>query len=244
MHICSKEFIDSAEDLVVPRTESIYETIRKISPERSSTIVFSTWLGQVEHLQPIFTGEGLCYTFNSINSREIYTDEIASELVTVFNRLNGTNWDIETGYATNVDENEIYPYRVFGCGVRDSLSVALGIFLDDLLKLCTESADGFRISLHSPDHLPRLPDEFIHIPAEQDIYISVKPNMITTSQGLRRYTPSLRGCYFRRGRQLRFFRLYSQQHCELECLANFTKDTCGCVKFAMPSEYSRLELRR
>lgn len=80
MHICSKEFIDMAEDLVVRRTESIYETIRKISPKQSSIIVFSTWLGQLEHLQPIFTGEGLCYTFNSINSRDIYSDEWAEKI--------------------------------------------------------------------------------------------------------------------------------------------------------------------
>lgn len=56
-----------------------------------------------------------------------------------------------------------------------------------------------------------------------------------TSRGLRGiYTPQVRGCYFRSERQLRFFKLYSQKKCEMECLSNFTHDECGCVQFYMP----------
>lgn len=142
---------------------------------------------------------------------------------------------METGYALDINESDIFPYRVFGCGLRDSLSVILGISIFDSLQFCSDRADGFHLSLHAPDELPRLPDEFIHIPAEQDIYISVKPRIIATSRGLRRYMPSLRGCYFKKGRILRFFQLYSQKNCESECLANFTNSLCGCVRFDMPS---------
>lgn len=58
---------------------------------------------------------------------------------------------------------------------------------------------------------------------------------MVTSSGLRDYyTPQVRGCYFRSERQLRFFKLYSQKKCEMECLSNFTRDECGCVQFYMP----------
>lgn len=159
--------------------------------------------------------------------------------MTVTDNPSAKYWNIENGYTVNINESELYPYRVFGCGLRDALIAILGIYLDDLQQLCSERAEGFRIALHSPDELPRLPDEFIHIPVEQDVYISVKPRMITTSKRLRRYPYNKRGCYFKTGRQLRFFQKYSQQHCELECSANYTKQACGCIKFSMPSEKNR-----
>lgn len=161
---------------------------------------------------------------------------IAPELLTVRDNPSAKYWNMEYGYVDNLNESEMYPYRVFGCGMRDSLTILLNILLDESEQFCSVLSQGFRLSLHSPDELPRLPDEFIHIPAEQHIYISVKPRMITTSKGLRRYKPMYRGCYFKTGRNLRFFRTYSRQHCELECIANFTRDACGCVKFYMPSE--------
>lgn len=46
-----------------------------------------------------------------------------------------------------------------------------------------------------------------------------------------------RQCFFDTERQLRFFKIYTQRNCELECLANFTVKTCGCAKFSMPSGY-------
>jgi hypothetical protein len=52
--------------------------------------------------------------------------------------------------------------------------------------------------------------------------VSVKPNMITTSDGLIGYAPNRRQCYFNDERQLKFFKVYTQSNCELECLANFT----------------------
>ena len=70
----------------------------------------------------------------------------------------------------------------------------------------------------------------------QEVVVSVKPNMITTSEGLADYAPERRQCYFNNERQLKFFKVYTQPNCELECLANFTLQKCGCVKFSMPHD--------
>lgn len=165
-------------------------------------------------------------------------NRIAPELMTVANNGNATAyWNVENGYMNNVNQsNTVYPHRVFGCGLRDSLLIILGITLDDSHHICSDLAEGFHLALHSPDKLPNLPEEFIHIPVEQDIYISIKPQMITTSNALRKYTPTERGCYFKTERQLRFFRTYNQQNCERECYANFTKAQCGCNRFSLPSK--------
>lgn len=43
-----------------------------------------------------------------------------------------------------------------------------------------------------------------------------------------------RQCYFDEERHLKFFKVYSETNCELECIANYTLSICGCVKFSMP----------
>lgn len=125
----------------------------------------------------------------------------------------------------------LYPHRVFGAGLRNAAFMLMGIELDRAHEYCSVYGQGFRLSLHTPDVLPR---DFIHIPVEQEIYISIKPNFMMTSRGLRNYSPKRRGCYFKSERQLRFFKSYDQHNCELECLTNYTKESCNCVRFSMP----------
>jgi amiloride-sensitive sodium channel len=68
----------------------------------------------------------------------------------------------------------------------------------------------------------------------------VKPQMITTSKNLDQYHYDRRNCYFGHEKELKYFKFYTQSNCELECLTNFTRQECGCVKFSMPSNYLSL----
>lgn len=147
------------------------------------------------------------------------------------------HWDIENGYPLNNSGNDVYPYRVFNSGSENGLIVFLEILLDNTYVDCGFDAPGFLIVLHMPDEVPRVRNNYFFLPASQTVSISVKPNMMTTSEGLRSYKPHERGCYFKSERRLRFFKSYSQSNCELECLANFTaKSSVGCVRFYMPSK--------
>lgn len=114
------------------------------------------------------------------------------------------------------------------------MTLVLSITVDNSFRLCTFGV-GFIIALHMPDEKVDIYKNSIYMPSEQHGSISIKPRVTVTSEGLRSYSPQVRGCYFRSERQLRFFKSYSLQKCEIECLANFTRNKCGCVRFDMPS---------
>lgn len=59
---------------------SILSTISTIAPTLNDTFVFGKLFNlianYVELLLPIYTEEGLCFTFNSMNINDILTDEL------------------------------------------------------------------------------------------------------------------------------------------------------------------------
>lgn len=161
---------------------------------------------------------------------------MAPEMMTVTENKNGTDWNLQDGYNdTGGNVAETYPNRVFGAGARAGLFALLRLYEQDLEYLCRGPVQGFKILLHTPGEVPQVSKHYFRVPLEQEVLVSVKPNMITTSEGLRHYLPNRRQCFFDSERQLRFFKVYTQRNCELECLSNFTRDECGCVKFSSPS---------
>lgn len=105
----------------------------------------------------------------------------------------------------------------------------------DIEYICKTIVPGFKIFLHTPGDVLKLSDDYVRVPFREAVQISIKPRMITTAEGLRKYKPNDRQCFFNSERKLQFFKFYSKPNCESECAANYTIQECGCVKFSMPS---------
>ncbi|XP_005176880.1 pickpocket protein 11-like [Musca domestica] len=188
----------------------------------------------------VYTDEGICFTFNSLKATDLYREDTYqhqeslsnSELnISMFNQ--SLTWSLEQGFTTDGVLNT-YPARVLGSGTMAGFLTVLQNFAREVDYSCRYVADGFKVLLHSPDDVPSLAKHFVHISMDKDVMIAVKPKMITTSSGIAEYPPHKRQCYLNKDRPLRYFKAYSQNNCELECLTNFTLQLCGCVTFYMP----------
>lgn len=76
VQICLKYSIHV--EVSMPKNYSICNIIREFSSHRYYSVVMAFWKNDRVtpiNFQPIFTEEGLCFTFNTINSRDIYSDQ-------------------------------------------------------------------------------------------------------------------------------------------------------------------------
>lgn len=147
---------------------------------------------------------------------------------------NMSHWSFENGYADKTNKNS-YPMRIFNS--RSDAALRVELYLNDNAFYSCGYKNGFRLFLHVPGDVPKMSRQFIYVSDVEDVKLSIKATMTTTSEGLRSYRPDQRQCFFNSENHLRFFKIYTKNNCEAECLANFTRIKCGCVRFSMPSMY-------
>jgi acid-sensing ion channel, other len=171
----------------------------------------------------VTTEGGVCFTFNEF---ELYRDEKSE------NHLLSGNWSLENGYKNNSNMFTVYPQS----GSTYSLISVLKVDKRMNDSLCKGPIQGFKIYLHLPIEAPQISKHYYHVPPEHLAQIYINPRMITTAPELRDLPVEKRQCYFSDERHLRFFRHYTQNNCDVECIANLTVGQCGCSRFHLPSE--------
>lgn len=174
------------------------------------------------------------FSKNEWEFRRIYFFSMAPEMLTIVDRPNISDWSLENGYI-DVANKSSYPIHVYSSQKHVELLFDLRAEDIDVEYICKTLVPGFKIFLHTPGDVLKSSDVSIRVPFSEEVHISITPRMITTAKGLRKYEPSQRQCYFNSERHLRFFKFYSPENCETECLANYTVQECRCVKFSMPS---------
>lgn len=151
---------------------------------------------------------------------------------------NVSEWSLENRYTDKISDDE-YPIRIIESGKEYALDVALTLSQRDFDYFCKSYLQGFRVTLSVPGDELNIFYNSLRIPVSENSVITIKPKLITTLNGLRNYKPNDRQCFYDSERKLRFYKIYTQNNCEMECLANFTKIECGCVKFSMPRKNHR-----
>ncbi|XP_055920744.1 pickpocket protein 28 [Eupeodes corollae] len=241
LQICGNHLVD---EINLPHFEETKydERLDEIVPRFEKSFPYCKWMAHFGDCKEVFfktyTEEGICYTFNGLNASELYREDtyqhqhfLSQEAM--HRRKYSTEWSLQGGYYYNTSM-ETFPARVLGAGSRAGLMVSLQSFEQDFDYICRGALEGFKVTLHSPDDVPQVSRNFIRVPYDKEVVVLVKPNMITTMNAISDYEPNRRQCFFNTERYLRFFQVYTQNNCELECLSNYTLSKCGCVKFSMP----------
>jgi acid-sensing ion channel, other len=171
----------------------------------------------------VVTEEGICYTYNAI---EYYRNANDDEHV---------SWTLEDGYVpNNVSLADSYPKK----GSKHSLFVILQSEIWNFDFVCKGSLQSHKVYLHLPSESPQTSNNYYLVPLQQSVYLNIVPKMTLMASELRDYPVNKRQCYFNSERYLRFFKYYTQNNCEADCVANLTLSRCGCLRFHLPSKYS------
>lgn len=187
------------------------------------------------YARELITSEGVCYTFNMLDRRDLYRKEVAKiQRFPTNSRLERSNWTV-FGYTDDNDPNA-YPYRIIGSGKKAGISIALRMRRKDIDYACKDTAESFRLTLHTPDEFPMPTARFHKIPFDTETLIVLQPRVMSTSDNMRHYKPVKRQCYFPEEKRLKFFKSYTQTSCKLECLAS---ELCVCKCFSVNLKHFR-----
>ncbi|KAG5875633.1 hypothetical protein JTB14_037310 [Gonioctena quinquepunctata] len=181
---------------------------------------------------PIILDDGICYTFNMLNRHDVFKDDVV-HYEYYHDHQNRSDWSIDEGYPES-NGRHTYPRRALLAGVDNSLDVFLLQEGVDIDHLCFRETQGFRVALHTPHTIPQMKKQYIDVPLDISVQVFVQPKMMTTSKQVKQFSPEVRQCYFSDERTLKYFKIYNPENCGLECLTNYTLDSCGCVDFYMP----------
>lgn len=149
----------------------------------------------------ILTDIGIGNTFNLIDkSKLLHEDRISKDFLYLYD----TNDSITYPWKTSAEEHK-------GFNIR---------FRTNIVFLGCYNHDSFII--HQPNELP-IKSEVIRIEDWAETEVLITPIIVKTDSDLQQFDIETRKCYFDDERKLKYFQIYTQKNCELECLAEISK---------------------
>ncbi len=146
-------------------------------------------------------------------------------------------WSRDSGFKKGLPlENYTYPFRSFN--YYDFFHISFNV---NHSARISPSNSKLSVFFHAPDEIP------VHhrrstvgdIEMDKISNIEITPHLVV-SEGIEHYKPSVRQCFYTNERYLKFYKVYTQNHCEWECLTNYTLAQCGCVPYHMPRLFNDL----
>ncbi|XP_055295204.1 pickpocket protein 28-like [Sitodiplosis mosellana] len=217
-HVCPRlpELIDFKDNFT---NESIYQIFRMTEEKFERQLSQCSWLEQVrdgsdcgQYVAPVFTDNGICLTFNALNSYDTYTDQIAPEMITLKSKPNVSYWSLDGGYTDkSIMIHDPYPMRTGIASSGQSFALKLSVSQYEFEYKCSGIYQGFKVILTTPGEALKMSQNSFRVPLSEKTMVTINPKLITTSEGLRSYEPNQRQCFYQHERQLRFFKLYTQE---------------------------------
>ena len=200
------------------------------------------------------TNFGYCFTFNMLNFSSIFPDDISEDMSSyrkpyfkdwmeevideddeeskLFYRKANKNawtldaWSLEKGYAS---KNELVkPLRAT---LTRSLRTRTKQQFHDDFDIC---GDVYKVIFHLPNEVPSSLDLSIDIKLASSKSLSFTAHISKHDETLKQFPPEERGCYFEGEKKLKFFKSYTKNNCEHECMINYTLIKCDCIEYSMP----------
>lgn len=144
-------------------------------------------------------------------------------------------WSRDFGYHNNLPlENYTNPFRSFN--FYDGLSIGFNVNDSNRFsKFNPETGSNFLVSLHAPDEVPAFNrhSKTFSVKSKKYTIVQITAHLVV-SEGIEHYKPEVRQCYYSDERYLKFYKKYTQNHCERECLANYSMTKCGCTPYRLP----------
>jgi acid-sensing ion channel, other len=222
--VCDPEVFGDLDPKNITNCEHCSEILNDMMPDVDDILFLCTHthFDRIcsEMFKKVITEEGSCYTYNSLD---------------VFrgNHKSMDEWTLEAGYKDS-SRYDVYPRT----GSKYPLSLGLEVYNRMNDGLCKGPIQGFKVYFHLPNEVPHISKHYYLVPYKQIVNILISPNVIITAPDLRRFSAEKRQCYFNDERYLQFFKYYTQNNCNFECVANKTIKMCGCMRFDMPSKLS------
>ncbi|XP_065087706.1 pickpocket protein 28-like [Ochlerotatus camptorhynchus] len=235
-HVCP--FSRYWKNFSVDPNEAIVETLHNMSLPFTKVMDLCMWRNKQTPCNQLFTenlvDDGICYTFNKFLPNETYRlNEMSVDFTNFTTLAIPSRWTQEGGYDKQAGLNA-FPYRALSSGIKAGL-----LFMPEMRKidqefLCRGPYTGYKFAVHTPGEIPLTGDLFFRLNTLNSVTLMVTPRVIKTGKHLRSLPPNRRRCFFNDERYLRFFKTYTLYNCIMECISNYTFNSCRCVKFSMP----------
>jgi amiloride-sensitive sodium channel len=91
-------------------------------------------------------------------------------------------------------------------------------------KLCLSQS----IQIHAPHEPPIFAEfqEFAELKGSTNVEVTLE--ITRSDRSLRALKPVDRECFFKGERKLKYFKIYTQKYCEMECIMDYMVDACKC----------------
>lgn len=251
IHACMPEFAGILHETVRERTRNdIVNLLDESFMSISDTILNCGYKNFTQACLVTFyrvlTDRGFCYSSNLQGFSTIFNEKVISGDFNSYKRFkikksmnssdiveyenDTTQWTLDKGYIGN-PKTELIPMKI----IKGS-SFGFNAFMNDSdpSNICTSLGNSFSYYIHLPNEimLPFHQEHGLEFRKRKDVYLTAIS--YTADDGMRKFSPRSRGCYFEGEKQLKFFKTYTKALCEFECMTNYTLKKCGCVKFSMP----------